>query len=253
LGAYAHQDLPFEQLVAELAPSREVGRNPLVQVMFQLINTPREAWNLPGLEAEPFGSGTGTTRFDLECDLVERDGRLTGGLTFSRDLFDQGRIDRLARQYERLLAEIAQDPTRTISRFEALNAIEPPAAATRSEPSDDVEHVAPRTPGEQVLAEVWCDVLRLERVGVHDNFFDVGGQSLMAIKVVTRVQQRLGVSIPLESVFDRPTIAELAVVVAELGAEHESADDVAAMVAGLSDADVARMLDEMGDDDDRLS
>jgi len=74
----------------------------------------------------------------------------------------------------------------------------------------DVEFIAPRSQLEKQLAEIWCDVLRINRVGIHDNFFDLGGQSLLATQVITRVSEQLSMEIPLASLFEMPTIAGLA-------------------------------------------
>jgi acyl carrier protein len=68
---------------------------------------------------------------------------------------------------------------------------------------------APRTPTEVSLAEIWAEVLRLERVGIYDNFFEIGGHSLLATQVISRIRERLGVDLPLRSVFESPTVSEL--------------------------------------------
>ena len=68
----------------------------------------------------------------------------------------------------------------------------------------------PRTSTEQILVDIWCDVLRLDRVGVHDNFFDLGGHSLMATRCISQVRQTLQLEIPLRRLFEQPTVAGLA-------------------------------------------
>jgi acyl carrier protein len=70
-------------------------------------------------------------------------------------------------------------------------------------------YVAPRNETEEVLAGIWCEVLGLERVGVHDNFFELGGHSLLATRVIARIRSRLGVELPLRAMFEVAKLAEL--------------------------------------------
>ncbi len=80
-------------------------------------------------------------------------------------------------------------------------------------PEQDNALVEPRTPAETALAKIWAQVLRLERVGVHDNFFDLGGHSLLATQVISRVREAFQVEISLRSLFETPTIAAIAGVI----------------------------------------
>jgi acyl carrier protein len=72
------------------------------------------------------------------------------------------------------------------------------------------EFVAPRTPVEQQLGDMACELLNLDKIGVYDSFFDLGGHSLLATQFVSRVREEFDVEIPLRSLFEHPTIAELA-------------------------------------------
>lgn len=74
----------------------------------------------------------------------------------------------------------------------------------------ELNYVAPRTPIEQELAKVWAEILRIERVGIRNNFFDLGGHSLLAIRAITRLQETLGVELSLKSFFQAPTVETLA-------------------------------------------
>jgi acyl carrier protein len=95
------------------------------------------------------------------------------------------------------------------------------------------DYVAPRTPVEETLAAIWSEVLGVERVGVHDSFFDLGGYSLLAVRVGSRVQEAFGVSLPLHTLFQAPTIEALALRVARARLEAQSADDIEALLAEL--------------------
>lgn len=82
-------------------------------------------------------------------------------------------------------------------------------AQPQSRTGTDREDCAPNTPAEELLIGIWSQLLKLDRVGLHDNFFDLGGHSLLATQVMFRVRESLGVELPLRALFDRPTIAAL--------------------------------------------
>jgi amino acid adenylation domain-containing protein len=110
LGAFAHQDLPFEQLVADLAPERSTAHNPLFQVMFVLHNAALDEIRIPGLRVEPLSLDTRTAKFDLKLLLTERGNRLDGLLEYATDLFDESTANRLLAQYWLLVDGILADP-----------------------------------------------------------------------------------------------------------------------------------------------
>ena len=83
----------------------------------------------------------------------------------------------------------------------------------------------PRTPAEETMAKIWADVLKVERVGVHDNFFDLGGHSLLATKVISRVRATFHIDLPLRSLFQAPTVAGLVAIITE--DQAKSLDDEA--------------------------
>jgi amino acid adenylation domain-containing protein len=78
------------------------------------------------------------------------------------------------------------------------------------------EYLAARTPVEQMLMEIWSDVLGVRRMSVHDNFFDLGGHSLLATRAISRIRHAFGLDVPLKSIFERPTASELAEMIEEL-------------------------------------
>jgi amino acid adenylation domain-containing protein len=105
--------------------------------------------------------------------------------------------------------------------------------------ADADRYVAPRTPTEEVLAGVWAELLRLERVGVEENFFDLGGHSLLATRVAARVRQVFGVDLPLRAVFERSVLSELAAEIDRLrGSGVAAVADVIAPAAREGDLPV---------------
>jgi aspartate racemase len=94
LGAYAHQDLPFEKLVEELHPERDPSRTPLFQVMFVLQNTPGPALELAHLNLSPVAMENRTAKFDLTLSMREQGDRLRGTLNYNTALFDGATMKR---------------------------------------------------------------------------------------------------------------------------------------------------------------
>ncbi len=124
LEAYAHQDLPFEKLVEELRPDRDLSRNPLFQVMFVLQNTPRPLPQPAGLNIERFDVLPATSPFDLSLYLRERGGKLIGFVEYNTDLFEPSTIERMIGHFETLLKGIVADPEQPISTLPLLTEAE---------------------------------------------------------------------------------------------------------------------------------
>ena len=120
LGAYAHQDVPFEKLVEELHPERDLGRNPLFQVMFSLQNVSQEPLRLPGLTLTPLEVERSTAKFDLGMFAGEGPEGLRCHLEYNTDLFDESTAERILGHFHRLLEAIVDDPDKTLSRLPIL-------------------------------------------------------------------------------------------------------------------------------------
>ncbi|HEY6324588.1 MAG TPA: condensation domain-containing protein, partial [Thermoanaerobaculia bacterium] len=162
LAAYDHQEMPFERLVAELRPERDLARAPLVSVLFSLDQVPAPPPAMAGLTLEPLAVPSEAAKLDLA--LVLRDGGegLLASLSYSADLFDAASIDRLAGHFERLLASALAAPERRVSQLELLEAgerhqllVEWNATARAPEGRGVIqmfEAQAARTPGAPALA-----------------------------------------------------------------------------------------------------
>ncbi len=115
LGAYSHQDMPFEKLVEELRPERDQSRSPLFQVMFAMQNLPLEDLELSGLNLSMESLDVETTRFDLEMHLWDAPNGLNASLVYNTDLFESSTVARMLEHYRVLLEGVVSDPGKPIS------------------------------------------------------------------------------------------------------------------------------------------
>src|SRR5271157_2756535 len=120
LGAYSNQDLPFERLVEELQPERDLGRTPLFQVWFVLQNAPRTAFQLSGIDITGMDVHNGTSKFDIGMFTVENPEGLLCSVEYSTDQFDAATIQRLLGHYRVLLEAIAENPDRRVGELPML-------------------------------------------------------------------------------------------------------------------------------------
>jgi amino acid adenylation domain-containing protein len=124
LDVYAHQDLPFEKLVQELQPERDMSRSPLFQVMLVLQNAPLQAFELPGLNLSAFETRNRTAKFDLMLTLVEKPDEIVAELEYDTDLFERETIKRMIGDFQVLLESVIADPLATVSTVQLLSQTE---------------------------------------------------------------------------------------------------------------------------------
>src|SRR6185295_10271671 len=121
LGAFAHQEVPFEQVVAELQPERDLSRSPLFQVMFQLQNARSGTLDLAGLELSSAAAEGTTSKFDLVVNLRESPAGISGVWRYSLDLFDRSTLARWSSHWQHLLAAAVAEPDRNLAELPLLS------------------------------------------------------------------------------------------------------------------------------------
>ncbi|MGH7824577.1 MAG: amino acid adenylation domain-containing protein [Candidatus Binatia bacterium] len=124
LAAYDHQDVPFEKLVEELEPERNLGHSPLFQVAFAFQNVPSQAVEFPGLSVSPMEIDGGTAKFDLLLSIEEGRQGLAGKLEYSTDLFSAATTARMLGHFKTLLESIVADPDQRLSGLAILTPAE---------------------------------------------------------------------------------------------------------------------------------
>ena len=124
LGAYQHQELPFERLVEALRPDRSLSHAPVFQTVFALQNSTPAELTLPGVRMEVMPTEIGTARFDMEWLFWEREEGITGAIDYATDLFDAATVERMAGQYRRLLEGAVARPDAAVSDLPLMDAEE---------------------------------------------------------------------------------------------------------------------------------
>ncbi|MEV6769958.1 amino acid adenylation domain-containing protein [Nocardia sp. NPDC051030] len=231
LAVYGNMDLPFERLVEALAPSRSTDHHPLFQVLLAFQNLQLARTALPGMEIRPLDAPTPGSKFDLEWMLAEQFGSagepagITASLIYATDLFDRETAQTLADGFGRLLAAVAAAPDEPVGdiacdpvprlAMKIHDADAPAVKVHRPAENPRLAYRAPRTDAERTLAAAFESVLDNPRIGIDDNFFDLGGNSMAAVQLVTLVRERTGIPMPLQWMFLDPTPAALALRLTE--------------------------------------
>ncbi|MDY7093926.1 MAG: condensation domain-containing protein [Acidobacteriota bacterium] len=233
--------VPFDRLVQALAPRREAHRTPLFQIMLAPQDAPTEALQLPGLEWKPLPPEPAAARFDLSWLWTPEgeEGAMQLVLEYRAELYDAATAERLARQLERLLAAGLERPATALAELPLLSPgesrqleqessllVEPPARGPAREP--DQEPAVGRDPRDRLeleLLHLWQELLRLPSVTMNDDFFALGGHSILAVRLVGEVRDRFGVDLALADLYGGLTPASLAAAVRRRGASGASAPE----------------------------
>jgi non-ribosomal peptide synthetase component F len=208
----AHQDMPFEMLLQLLKIERDIARNPLFQIMFALHDYLRQPIELPQLSLIPLDIDIGSARLDLTIEVFDAPGGLQGSFEYNSDLWESSSISRLCTDYTTLLDGIVSCPGSRLSELPRttngkMDHRAFPLPAQASPQRDQAPFVEPRTKLEKAIAAIWADVLKRDNIGIHDNFFDIEGSSLLLVQLWSALRANLGTDMAVVDLFQHPTIA----------------------------------------------
>lgn len=215
-GSYAHQDFPLQQLVQDLG----LGQKSLSQVMFVLQNNDQNKPNLSGLTVETLDIDNGKADFDLSLSLTECQDELIGVWKYNTDLFSSESITKMAEDWQTLLEKIVADPTQPIDDLLVLSKrdrqqlrakqAKRTSIAQQSQSKSSATQLKPRNALELRLTKLWSEILDTEQIHLQDNFFEVGGSSLLAFRLIGEIENSFGKKLPLSALLEAPTIEKLA-------------------------------------------
>lgn len=219
--AFAHQDLPLEQIISLAQTERGVGLASLFQLLFIFQHEPTPELDLPDLSTQLLTLGNHGAAFDLRLFLEETPQGLRGWLEYKTDLFDEETIVRLGGRLETLLERVIDDSDQSVETLLPLTDVDKativednPAGTTTPTP-----YTPPTDELEFQLAQTWQTIFNLPRIGIHDSFFDLGGHSLMALDMLAEIEKLTDKKLPMSTLFDAPTIEKLAHILRDEGWE----------------------------------
>jgi thioesterase domain-containing protein len=239
LRAFANSDVPFEKVVEFLQPERNLSYNPIFQVMFSVIKAAVQSATFGDLAAFSYTVAPTKSIFDLSLTIIEgKDDHWFAQIDHNTGLFRSEDVSRMLADYSTLLQSVIGSPEKRILDLPITNfpigegaAVRtaecslplpspPPSktssrrkALTLASTSDAPKPERPAEPiqaEEKLLVGIWRDLLHLPAVGIDDNFFEIGGHSLLAAQLIAQVQSAAGRKIAVSAVFRAPTIRAFA-------------------------------------------
>ena len=217
--AYANQEVPLEKVIEKLQQRGVKTLIPQFHVMFMLRDSaPEQNLKLPGLMIKRLPFDLGTARLDLNLDMTDGGGALSGTLEYKTDLFERSTIKRIIMSFQKLLEKSVADPDQRVSMIGAFmesktdkmmaSFNKPDGGVNKPRPQRDF--LTPRDKLEVELARIWEKVLGVRPIGIIDNFFELGGHSLLAVILFSEIEKKYNRFLPLATLFQAPTIQQLA-------------------------------------------
>jgi thioesterase domain-containing protein len=208
LAGLSHADYPFELLAKDLKVRSVGGRNPLFQFYFFHQTAFLQGRELTNLRVVPRPSGGVGTPFEMQLAIIERADDTFANLDYNSHLFDSTTIDEVLRHYDYLLRALVADPALRVRELNKPSSHGPKTWSTKA--TVQPIFVAPGNEYETLLAEIWQDVFGIPKVGIHDDFFALGGNSLRAADFVSRLERASGLTVDLSTIIVCPTVEKLA-------------------------------------------
>ncbi|MGM9511618.1 amino acid adenylation domain-containing protein [Larkinella sp. GY13] len=227
LEAYDHQDLPFEQVVEALKLPRTLAYAPLVQVLFDYQEDYTKDWKLDELAIDMLFLEQKVAKFDLHVSFRETKAARLVTFNYRTDLFSESAIVAMAGGFIRVLKAIVAEPDQRLGILlgqgpeqRLPSAVDLPVPDNVAPHPDSLSHSQPLDgPMATLLQSIWSWLLEIPVIDLDDDFFDIGGHSLLAFQMIAELQRKTGLLIPVGSVFANPTIRKLATHLASVRAD----------------------------------
>jgi thioesterase domain-containing protein/acyl carrier protein len=211
-----HRDIPYERVLDALKPTPDPSRNPLFQINFVHQRAFLRPVEVAGISLTPIPSKSAGTIYDLYFFMVERAEGWRFSCEYNTDLYNPATIQQMLVQYQSILEGIAANPLQRLSTLRDAvgranstpETVEKPRGASVT--SVEKPHVAPQNETEERLAHLWLQVLKVKSISTTADFFDEGGHSVLAARLLTAIEERFGKKLSFATLLRAPTIRALA-------------------------------------------
>jgi thioesterase domain-containing protein/acyl carrier protein len=214
LEALSHLEVPFGMLLEATAAGPGRDRSRPFQVMFILQNAPKESWQLPGLSVDWAPLEIETSKFDLIVWL-KTEPKLEITLEYSAQLFSPASMSNLLADYLSVLATMATDPKKRLNGVQVSAKPEPVGAKPVPVAAKGTEGVGDRASVEARMIELWRAAFAPRQIDVTKNFFELGGDSLLAVRLFGQINKAFQRTMPLSVLLGAPTIEELVQIICD--------------------------------------
>nr|WP_272885644.1 condensation domain-containing protein [Fictibacillus marinisediminis] len=259
LEAIAHQDLPFGKLIQELAPERDHRRPPLCQTMFIYGSTPlldNDIKLTSDLDISWDGVSTPTVKFDFELAIDEQPDGLFGRFDYCTDLFRRETAEALSHDYVQIVEAIAQQPELRLSALcptmykqpiRESKTVSESAIISQSELLTSASSKSEMSTTELTIAKAWSNELGINQIERTDDFFAVGGHSVMAAQMVMQFREQFGIDLTLQNFLENTTVYSLANVIDQLTNNTLNQDHALSLldrIEQLTEAEVLELIEQ---------
>lgn len=232
LEAYTYLDFPVEKLLSKLQHNRDLSYSPWFQVAFILLNVPNHELKLPEIHITEQSIQKGAAIFDLTVLIEHKAEKLQGSIEYNTDLYDHDTIADLIKHFQMLLKASLLNPEKSVKNLPLLiKGEEKQILQQRNQTQTDYStnfylgqssennsitieteqtFIPSKDKWEIYLTKLWQKYLQIKSISLQDNFFTIGGDSLLAIRLFAELADNLGENIPLVLIFQAPTIEKLA-------------------------------------------
>jgi thioesterase domain-containing protein/non-ribosomal peptide synthetase component F len=221
MDALDHSGFPFEILLDKLKMRSVHGRNPLFQFYFLYQTAFLQPREIKGLVITPIPTISVGNPFEIQLAIIERSDGVRANLEYDQGLFEPASVRDILGYYRFLLEEIAANPDQRITDLVRPSS---PRRQVSTEEAIEVsrEEIAPRNAVEIKLAEMWQRLFELPRIGVRDDFFDLGGHSILAARLISMIENEFGIRLDLSKLLVARTIEQIGRIVMESDETHRS-------------------------------